>query len=492
MPGSAAERESEILLGRYRVGERIGLGAFGIVHVAVDLSLGREVALKRLLHAEPSHVARLEREAKATSRIQHANVVQVLDLGRDASGQPFVVMERLVGPSLADLLDESGPLHAAEGLRLARELVSALQAVHAEGIVHRDLKPGNIVCARTREGVWTAKLIDFGLARILETESERLTTRGQVVGSPAYWAPEIFRNEEPDTATDLYGLGATLFEALTGRPPHEGATAAVVRASTLTKDAPSLLTLRPEVDPALAALVAGLLARAPEMRIEACATFLQKDAAHPLRDARAVIDAKRTLLGAAVAPSPTQEGMGEAPAIEVLSTLNPTAGATDHAPALGPAPVVLAGRYRRDRILGEGGMGIVYEGLDHTLQRPVALKVLRAANSPVLLERFEREARAVGQLGHPNIVAVSDVGREGAQSFLVMELLRGESLASLLRRKHALGSEEVVDLALQVLDALNEAHALGMVHRDIKPENVFVVPLASGARLVKLLDFGIV
>ncbi|MBN8611413.1 MAG: protein kinase [Deltaproteobacteria bacterium] len=162
---------------------------------------------------------------------------------------------------------------------------------------------------------------------------------------------------------------------------------------------------------------------------------------------------------------------------------------------LAPELEGLSDRYEVVRRIGAGGMGVVYEARDRVLDRPVALKVLRAQGpiSDEQIERLEREARTAARLGHPNIVAVTDFGRvPGRGAFLVMELLGGESLAARLARKRSLPPSEVTDVALQVLDALAAAHRAGVVHRDLKPENIHVVPLANGSRLAKLLDFGIV
>lgn len=163
------------------------------------------------------------------------------------------------------------------------------------------------------------------------------------------------------------------------------------------------------------------------------------------------------------------------------------------APALDPVGRTMAGRYRIGRVLGAGGMGTVHEALDVAMDRPVALKLLRAelARDEHQLARFEREARAVAKLSHPNVVGVTELVRDPTLGMgLVMELLTGKSLATLLE-DGPLSESEAVDVMMQALDGLAVAHAAGMVHRDLKPSNVFVVPIANG-RLVKLLDFGIV
>ncbi|MFI5298360.1 MAG: serine/threonine-protein kinase, partial [Polyangiales bacterium] len=161
---------------------------------------------------------------------------------------------------------------------------------------------------------------------------------------------------------------------------------------------------------------------------------------------------------------------------------------------------LLGGRYRVGRLLGAGGMGAVYEAMQEDLGRRVAIKVLlpeviASSDDAEALRRFAREARAAAALHHPNIVAVTDFspGDATAPAFLVMELLQGRSVARAIMDEGRLGPERVVTIAIQILAALETAHAAGLVHRDIKPDNVFLVPVtgAAGGELVKVLDFGI-
>ena len=154
---------------------------------------------------------------------------------------------------------------------------------------------------------------------------------------------------------------------------------------------------------------------------------------------------------------------------------------------------LLGGRYRLLRLLGQGGMGTVYEALDLTLDRPVAVKILREDTALDALARFRREAAAVAALRHPHIVQVTDVCLVSPRgAYLVMEKLEGESLRSIVSRDAPLAEDRVVSLGLQILSALGEAHARGLVHRDVKPENVFVTPTVALPDWARLLDFGLV
>ncbi len=156
---------------------------------------------------------------------------------------------------------------------------------------------------------------------------------------------------------------------------------------------------------------------------------------------------------------------------------------------MAPAAEMIADRYELLDVLGRGGMGVVYRGRDHLLDRVVAVKILPAqfASDALLVQRFEREARAAARLNHPNIVGVFDTGREGTVHYIVMQCVAGESLAQRLAERGALPVPEAVEIAAQIADALAAAHAAGIVHRDVKPANVMVEPTGT----CKVLDFGI-
>ena len=223
---------------RYRVERPLGHGAMSTVDLAVDLELDRNVALKRLaenLARDDDLRARFKREARLAARLAHPNVVQIYDVGEDGDGRPFIAMEYVAGETLAELLARRGPLPAPEVAELGIQACRALAAAHAAGLVHRDVKPQNLLL-RT-DGV--LKLSDFGVAFGLE--GTRLTMAGTVLGTAAYLAPEQARGEEVTAAADVYGLGAVLYELLTGRPPRNPATIAELAETTaipVPQDAP--------------------------------------------------------------------------------------------------------------------------------------------------------------------------------------------------------------------------------------------------------------
>jgi serine/threonine protein kinase len=213
-----------LIAGRYRLAEQIGRGGMGTVWRAEDELLGRQVAIKQL-HVSP-HLTeeelttlheRTRREARSAARITHPNVVVVHDVV-DHQGLPCIVMEYVPSTTLGDLIKEGGTLSPAETARIGRGMISALRAAHAAGVLHRDVKPGNVLLGTDGRVVLT----DFGIA--MATGTSTLTKTGEVVGSIDYIAPERVRGRKPGPASDLWALGATLYQAVEGRAPFRKPT----------------------------------------------------------------------------------------------------------------------------------------------------------------------------------------------------------------------------------------------------------------------------
>lgn len=204
-----------MIAGRYRLDREIGRGGSGVVHLAHDEVLGRQVAIKRIGLIPGSDTVELERasrEARLAAALTHPHVVSVFDLV-DERDVRWLVMEYVDGETLAERVRRSGPLDATEAAALLAQTADALVEAHGHGIVHRDVKPSNIMIA----GI-TAKLNDFGIARSADDAS--LTQTGLVTGSPAYLAPEVASGSSATPASDVWSLGATLYHAVTGRPPY--------------------------------------------------------------------------------------------------------------------------------------------------------------------------------------------------------------------------------------------------------------------------------
>jgi predicted Ser/Thr protein kinase len=249
----------QLILGRYRLIERLALGGSAEVWRAHDEQLDRPVAVKRLhshLLPDESSRKRLAAEARAAAGLSHPVIVDVYDV--DATGDaPALVMELVDGESLSARIARSGPLEPQEAAGMAADIAEALYHAHQRGVVHRDVKPGNVLLAsdgRTR-------LVDFGIAHSLAESAERLTMTGTVIGTMSAMAPEQLAGGPITPRTDLYGIGVVLYEALTGRPPYPGGSP-VALAEAQRAGPPSL----DGIDPTLAGIVAACLAVEPENR----------------------------------------------------------------------------------------------------------------------------------------------------------------------------------------------------------------------------------
>jgi serine/threonine-protein kinase len=206
--------------GRYRLDRRLGAGGMSTVFLAVDTVLERQVAVKLLaehLADDEVFVMRFRHEALAAARLQHPNIVQVFDSGRDEpSHRHYIVMEYVDGPSCSDLLREHGQLGIDDTVRIIVEACHGLDYAHRAGVVHRDVKPGNLLISNETGAV---KLADFGIAKA--AEQTRVTQVGSVLGTAAYLSPEQAQGKEAGPASDIYSLGVCAYQLLTGRLPYE-------------------------------------------------------------------------------------------------------------------------------------------------------------------------------------------------------------------------------------------------------------------------------
>jgi serine/threonine protein kinase len=254
--------EPRYLAGRYRLEEVLGRGATGTVWAAYDEMLRRRVAVKEVLpppgmpEAEANALReRTLREARSIAVLSHPNVVTLYDV-ISQDGEPFVVMELVPARSLATILNERGPLHPAGAALVGTAVASALEAAHQAGITHRDVKPGNVLIADDGR----IKLADFGIAR--NVAEVTMTTTGLTLGSPAFIAPEVASGGQVSPAADLWGLGATLFAAVQGRPPYDHGDPMATVAAVVHGDVPTPTAAGP-----LTPVITGLMVKDPGRRL---------------------------------------------------------------------------------------------------------------------------------------------------------------------------------------------------------------------------------
>src|SRR6266481_5933762 len=268
MPLAAGTR-----FGPYEILAPIGAGGMGEVYRARDTRLDRIVAVKVLpehLSSNPQLRERFEREARAISSLSHPHICALYDVGQQ-NGIDYLVMEYLEGETLAARL-KKGPLPTDQVLQYAIQITDALDTAHKHAVVHRDLKPGNIMLTKTG-----AKLLDFGLAKVraaepvagmtaLPTQTTPLTGEGTILGTLQYMAPEQLEGKEADARTDIFALGAVLYETATGRKAFEGKSHASLIAAILEHDPPPIAMLQPLTPQALDRVVKRCLAKDPDGR----------------------------------------------------------------------------------------------------------------------------------------------------------------------------------------------------------------------------------
>lgn len=265
--GKETLRPGSYVADRYRIRRVIGRGGSSVVYAAWDED-GEHVALK-VLDPEPGHRVterqRMLREARITGAMRHPGIVHMREAGELADGQAFLVMERLFGRTLSDRMNGVFWLPVEECLEVAAQLLAALDFAHSHGVVHRDVNPANVFLL-DGETIQT-KLIDFGIGRDLGNPQSRVTEPDVVVGTLGYMAPEQLFGEEPTVQTDVYGAGATIYEMLTGHPPHQVREGDVRKMLCAMIDPPvSLEKLRPAVPEPVATGVMRALSHEPQER----------------------------------------------------------------------------------------------------------------------------------------------------------------------------------------------------------------------------------
>ncbi|MGW4802639.1 protein kinase domain-containing protein [Kitasatospora sp. NPDC004272] len=259
--------------GRYVLQRLLGQGGMASVHLAHDTVLDRQVAVKTLhteLGREDSFRERFRREAQAVARLQHTNIVSVFDSGEDVAPDgattPYIVMEFVEGRSLKDVLDEQvttlGAMPNEQALKITGAVLAALEASHDQGLVHRDIKPANVMVST--KGV--VKVMDFGIARALQSGVTSMTQTGMVVGTPQYLSPEQALGKSVDARSDLYSVGCMLFELLSGQLPFDGDSAFSIAYKHVQETPPAPSTLNRAVTPEIDALVERALRKDPAHR----------------------------------------------------------------------------------------------------------------------------------------------------------------------------------------------------------------------------------
>ena len=414
----------------YEIVAVLGRGGMGVVYEARDVRAGVSVALK-VLHAGagPRERARFRVEAAVTTRLRHPNVVAVT-AAREHEGMAYLVMELVPGGGLDRRL-AAGPLPPREAAELVRDVARAVQFAHDAGVVHRDLKPGNILLGPTGP-----KVADFGLAKRLDPDATALTRDGAVLGSPSYMAPEqAAGSAEIGPAADVYGLGAVLYECLTGRPPFRADTWEATLAQVLRGAPTPPALVNPAVPAALEAVCLRCLEKEPDRR-------------YPRADAVAA-DLDRALAGEPTAAAPLTPG-------ERRGRVAAADGFTLHGE------------------VGRGPHAVVYRAAG-AVGPALAVKVFEPGAAPRgrWQEWLDGPVARWAAVAHPHVLAPVRWGWWGDAPYVAREFLPLGSVAA-----QTGGAPQPVAAALRLVVRLAEVvgylHRQGLVHANLKPSNVLL------------------
>jgi len=277
--GAALGQPEKLMFGDYEVTEVVGEGGMGRVYKAIQPRLNRMVCIKTLLPqfaGEPHVVKRFEKEATTMAALSHPNIVSVFDVGHTQEGSAFIVMELIDGRPLRLVLRDESPLPFERAVRLIDQVLAALAEAHMHGIIHRDLKPGNVLVVALRDGSELCKVLDFGIARTLDTPDgeDPLTRSGMLMGTPGYMAPEQLAGEPYDHRIDLYAAGALLYELVSGRRVYRAASDVELKRKALLETPPPPSTVTKQQVPALIdEICLKALARSPADRYQSANAF---------------------------------------------------------------------------------------------------------------------------------------------------------------------------------------------------------------------------
>ena len=472
------------LAGAWRLDELRGVGGTSAVFAATHVN-GQRLAIKVLAPHVAAHAGahtRIRREAYIANKVAELGAVRVLEDGIDGEWI-FLVMELLEGETLRDRASaRGGRLPLDETLVFADGLLAILAEAHAMGIVHRDVKPSNVFIERSGR----VRLLDFGMARIEDWASvdASATACRARIGTPAFMAPEQARGRahEIDARADVWGAGATLFAILTGHVVHEAPSVAEMIFLCGTQPAPPIATWLTEVPPAIGQVIDRALAFRAADRWESTGAM------------RSALGCARHASPLAPTPAPgrlrASVTLSEDGSVRRGIARNRSDDSALRALTVSSQPRVLSNVYLLERVLGEGGTGIVYQATNRLTRETVALKQLRSrqsvpgrhAKQRLLLAR---EFQTLASLHHPNIVRVFDYGFDDTWgAYFTMEMLA--TPRDILSATKGRTIEAKVAAWIELLRALAYLHRRNIIHHDLKPSNVLV----DGEK-VKVVDFGI-
>ena len=446
----------------YEILDVIGKGGMGAVYRANHIYLEEERAVKvihaPLAEANASFVDRFIREAKILTKLRHPDLVELYEFGRLEENMFFMVMELMKGESVRQRMKKLGRIPIPDALRIIREAANGLNVAHQRGIIHRDISPDNLMLVKTPEGNEITKVIDFGIAKPLYQETHRYTLADMFIGKPEFSSPEQCgaheEGEQIDARADIYSLAVTLYYIISAKLPFSATTPQgylVKHASEPPK--PVSAHFAPgELPDGIEKLITKALSKKREDRHASMAEF-----ASEIERIQSAMT--RSQSGSKLVAGELRPGM------------------------------TFARRYEIDEKLGRGGMGVVYKAQDKLLEIPVALKTMNPgiADDQRVLNRLKREVVLARKISHPNVCRIYDIGESDGIHYVSMELLEGKPLSDIILTQGAIPVSESLRIVKQILDAVEAAHAVGVLHRDLKPQNIHV----DSTGRTHIMDFGI-
>ncbi len=435
----------------YEMLAQLDPGGMGVVYKARQLQLNRLVALKMIRTRELATAREIERfrlEALAVARLDHPHIVRIHDFG-EHQGLSYFSMEYVEGGSLAQRLRTGPPFASLEAAALVEALARAMHHAHRAGILHRDLKPANVLL--TSEGI--PKIADFGLAKLVLDDSGQ-TQSGVALGTPSYMPPEQAEGRLRDISetSDVYSLGAILYEVLTGQPPFRAPTRDMTLLRVLHDDPTPPHHLRAEVPPSLEAICLKCLEKNPPQRYPSALSLAE--------------DLQRFQQGEPLLIEPVSEWDRQ-------------------------ARWARRGGYELLDLVGWTALGLVYKARQLSLNRLVLLKTIapRAQNEETR-DRFRTEAQTVANMDHPNIIKIFDFGEIQDQPYFSQEYVEGGTLADFLQGE-PWPYKQTLQLVETLARAAHYAHEQGIVHGDLRPFHILLtasgVPKIQGFALGRLV-----
>jgi len=487
---------------RYQNVQPLSEGAQARVLIAHDLRTDRLVAIKVIDESvEEDAFKRFGRECRVLSCLSHPAIIPILDWGQVVGGGCYLTMPYdPASQTLADRLKDHfstapHPLNKDTVVGLVTDMASALDFIHSQGLCHRDLKPSNVLVHKGGRAV----LIDFGLVGWQRNpDHTRLTRTGALIGTMAYLSPEQSQSATVGAPSDLYQMGLLIYEMVTGQRACQDPFDYVKRLSLRHQpfDPPSARSAFVSED--VERVILRLTDPEPDQRYssgEEVVRALQRiPASRWMRD-QADIESMMAPLSPNTAAFDIEElrarendrmfGSGEID--ESLFKLDDDESTEKD--LFSRLPSHFHSRYRLDHILGKGGAGIVYRGVDQELGREVAVKFMQKpieSDTDSGFKRFIREAKVLAKVNHPNLVQVYDLDVTKDIAYIVFEHVAGSPLSTVVERDGPLPEDTVRSIALDVINGLDFLHKEGIVHRDIKPSNLMLTPGGT-----KIIDLGI-